>query len=309
MNVFLSLKINALVLFLLVTAGCASNTPAPVVDRSQSPKVVSSLAVDQAKAVSVAERIPRKGYYVVKQGDTLFRIALDHGQAYRDLAVWNSLEDPDRIEVGQELRVSSPEGDEDHSVAVTRPVGMAKAVEQRSIDGNTDTVKAKPKAGRETYSDEALVRLNKVADPPIVRVEMLPEAKQDAKAVPVVSTSAHWVWPANGKIAGQFSEGGNKGLDILGNKGDPVVAASDGKIVYSGSGLRGYGQLLIIKHSGTFLTAYAHNSRILVKEGQSVTRGQKIAEMGDTEADQVKLHFEVRQQGKPVDPLKHLPPR
>jgi lipoprotein NlpD len=118
-----------------------------------------------------------------------------------------------------------------------------------------------------------------------------------------------WTWPANGKLIGTFSEGGNKGIDINGKAGDAVLAASGGKVVYSGTGLRGYGKLVIVKHNNTFLTAYAHNQNVLVKEGQSVSKGQKIAEMGNTDADQVKLHFEVRRQGKPVDPLKHLPQR
>ena len=117
------------------------------------------------------------------------------------------------------------------------------------------------------------------------------------------------MWPANGKLLGTFSEGGNKGIDINGKAGDPVLAAGAGKVVYSGTGLRGYGKLGIVKHNNTYLTAYAHNQNLLVKEGQSVTKGQKIAEMGNTDADQVKLHFEIRRQGKPIDPLKQLPQR
>ena len=132
-------------------------------------------------------------------------------------------------------------------------------------------------------------------------------------ATPAAATGgdpgSDWIWPASGKIVGTFSEGGAKGIDIAGKAGDPVLAASSGKVVYSGTGLRGYGKLVIVKHSSTFLTAYAHNQSLLVKEGQQVVKGQKIAEMGNTDAEQVKLHFEVRQQGKPVDPLKHLPPR
>ena len=118
-----------------------------------------------------------------------------------------------------------------------------------------------------------------------------------------------WIWPASGKTVGTFSESGSKGVDIAGKAGDPVIAAADGRVVYSGTGLRGYGKLVILKHNNTYLSAYAHNQNILVKEGQSVSKGQKIAEMGNTDADQVKLHFEVRRQGKPVDPLKYLPVR
>lgn len=312
MKVPVSHSFASLLSFLILLSGCASNTPAPVVDRSVSPQGV----VSPAASTPPAERVARKGYYIVRQGDTLYRIALDHGQAYRDVAAWNALEDPNRIEIGQELRIAPPEVDGGLAVAVTKPIGMVSGVEQRALDGNSDVIKVQPKAGREAYSEEALARLSKGADNGVARVELAPETKLDpkldAKAAvlsPKGDDDLQWVWPATGKVASQFVEGASKGLDILGKKGDPVQAASDGKVVYSGSGLRGYGQLLIVKHNNTFLTAYAHNSRILVKEGQAVSRGQKIAEMGDTEADQVKLHFEVRRQGKPVDPLKHLPPR
>lgn len=118
-----------------------------------------------------------------------------------------------------------------------------------------------------------------------------------------------WLWPTTGKLVTGFSDGANlKGIDIAGNAGQPVLASAAGKVVYAGSGLRGYGKLVIVKHNGTYLSAYAHNSEILVKEGQQVTRGQKIAEMGNSDSDQVKLHFEIRRLGKPVDPLKYLPP-
>ena len=217
-----------------------------------------------------------------------------------------------------------------------------------SGSGSGDLLKREPKAGKEPYSDQALARAQAVAqqkpvEPVVVamvpaKVEAKPEVKPEAKPEvkpPVVPESKPearseskpqaqpepavgdaagndeivWIWPAGGKLIGTFSEGGNKGVDIAGRAGDPVLAASGGKVVYSGSGLRGYGKLVIVKHNSNYLTAYAHNQNILVKEGQSVSKGQKIAEMGNSDADQVKLHFEVRRQGKPVDPLKHLPPR
>ena len=140
------------------------------------------------------------------------------------------------------------------------------------------------------------------------RAEAKPEPKP-AEAVPAVAGDVSWAWPSGGKVLAGFAEGTNKGVDISGKMGDPVLAAGDGKVVYSGSGLRGYGKLVIIKHDATFLSAYAHNNNILVKEGQSVSRGQKIAEMGNSDTDQVKLHFEIRRQGKPVDPLQYLPKR
>ena len=140
-----------------------------------------------------------------------------------------------------------------------------------------------------------------------------PVAKTEAKPEPPAAAAGPddvaWMWPSSGKIVGQYSESGNKGLDFSGRAGDAVLAAAEGKVVYAGSGLRGYGELVIVKHNATFLSAYAHNRKILVQEGQQVTRGQKIAEMGSTDSDGVKLHFEIRRQGKPVDPLQYLPRR
>jgi lipoprotein NlpD len=118
-----------------------------------------------------------------------------------------------------------------------------------------------------------------------------------------------WIWPVQGTLIAGFDEAKNKGLDISGNAGDPVMASADGRVVYAGAGLRGYGNLVILKHNNTFLTAYAHNQKLFVKEDQSVRKGQKIAEMGSSDAERVKLHFEIRRQGKPVDPAKYLPAR
>jgi lipoprotein NlpD len=311
---------------MLIVAGCASKSPAPVADRS-GPSAVSQ---------PVAAAVVGKDGYVVKKGDTLYSIALDHGLDYRDLVAWNGLENPNRILVGQSLRVRPPGSTNGSDAVVVRPVATASSVEQRSLDGSGDLLKREPKAGKEPYSDQALARAQAQAAaqqkpvepvPPVAAataaVVAKPEAKPAARGegkpdVPVEpppvdagmgSEEIVWMWPASGKLVGTFSEGGNKGVDIAGKAGDPVLAASGGKVVYSGAGLRGYGKLVIVKHNNNFLTAYAHNKTVLVKEGQSVGKGQKIAEMGDTDADQVKLHFEVRRQGKPVDPLKHLPPR
>jgi lipoprotein NlpD len=134
-------------------------------------------------------------------------------------------------------------------------------------------------------------------------------AAKAAAAPPAVDSGIDWVWPATGKVITGFSDTANlKGIDIAGKAGQPVLASAAGKVVYAGTGLRGYGKLVIVKHNADYLSAYAHNREILVKEGQQVTKGQKIAEMGNTDSDQVKLHFEIRQRGKPVDPLRFLPP-
>lgn len=288
----------------LLLGGCASKSPAPVVERGGQPGVVS------------AAPLAGKEFYTVKKGDTLYSIALDHGLDYKELAAWNNIDNLNRILIGQSLRVRAPGAAVGSDVAVARPIVTGQSIEKRSLDGNTDTLKREPKAGKEPYSDQALAQAQtqgqqKQAEP-AAPVAAKPEAKPEVKPAEAAAVGGDefvWIWPANGKTVGAFSEGASKGVDIAGKAGDPVVSAGDGKVVYSGTGLRGYGKLVIVKHNNTYLSAYAHNQNVLVKEGQSVTKGQKIAEMGSTDADQVKLHFEVRRQGKPVDPLKYLPQR
>ncbi|GAB2180430.1 peptidoglycan DD-metalloendopeptidase family protein [Denitratisoma sp. agr-D3] len=285
-------------------SGCANQAPVPVVDRGQSVAVPD-------RPMTPAEVAP--GYYLVKKGDTLIRISLDNGQDYRDVAAWNNLEDPNKINVGQQLRVVPPEG-----VAVAKPVTPPPGIDSRApvaVLGNG--VKQEPKGGSQPYSDETLARLRQGETKPVESkpVEQKPVAEAPAaapeaqdKPLPTL-TEGDWAWPSNGKVLAPFNEASNKGIDLAGKSGDPVQAASAGKVVYAGSGLRGYGNLVIIKHDATYLSAYAHNSKILVKEGQSVTKGMKIAEVGNSDADQPKLHFEIRKQGKPVDPLAYLPKR
>jgi lipoprotein NlpD len=204
---------------------------------------------------------------------------------------------------------------------------------------NTEAYKTQPKAIKEPYSEQALRDVQRavgIAPPvapapadvaPPTTVAMAAEAKipepkaaepksveakpspKPAIAPPEDGGKLDWGWPAKGKVVTQFSDSTTfKGIDIAGSAGQPVTASAGGKVVYAGSGLRGYGKLVIIKHNDAYLSAYAHNRDILVKEGQQVVKGQKIAEMGNTDTDQVKLHFEIRRQGKPVDPLRYLPP-
>jgi len=299
----------------LVLAGCVSQSPSPV-----------ERGVGSSKGAST---IPDG--YTVKKGDTLYSIALDHGLDYRDLIHWNNIENPNRILVGQVLRTRAPGssvGSTSSGAVVVKPISSG-AIEEKPLATTIDTLKREPKAGKEPYSEQALLRAQQkpveptaVVAKPAVKPESKPEAKSDSKPESKAEPSAEekagevsgneeiaWIWPAGGKLLATFSEGGNKGINIGGRAGEAVVAASAGKVVYSGSGLRGYGKLVIVKHNNNFLTAYAHNQNILVKEGQMVNKGQKIAEMGNTDTDQVKLHFEVRRQGKPVDPLKFLPQR
>jgi lipoprotein NlpD len=273
-------------------------------------------------------RVARPGHYIVKPGDTLIRIALDHGQNYRDVAAWNGLENPNLIEVGQELRVVRPEASAASrpaalSSAETRPVAPAAAVPAAPADG----VRREPKGGKLPYSEQAWAQAQKPDAPlavakvepkPEPRPEVKPDAKPEAKPEPKPEPKQEpagngdkidWAWPASGKVIAAFNETSSKGVDLAGKPGDPVLAAAGGRVVYAGTGLRGYGKLVIVKHDNSFLSAYAHNQSLLVKEGQAVSKGQKIAELGDTDSDRPKLHFEIRRQGKPVDPSKYLPPR
>lgn len=263
------------VMMALTLAGCANKgRPAPVEDRTlgASPKT--------AKPLPGAENAGKAGYYTVRPGDTLLRIALDHGQSARDLARWNNLDNPNLIEKGQVLRVAPPVPE----VAAAKPVSPA---------GTPVPAIASPAQAASAAS---------VAKP-VPAPTPAPASAANSEGDDPVS----FQWPVRGNLLAGFDEAKNKGLDIAGKAGDPVLAAADGKVVYAGAGLRGYGNLIIIKHNNTYLTAYAHNQTLLVKEEQAIKRGQKIAEMGNSDADQVKLHFEIRRQGKPVDPAKYLP--
>jgi lipoprotein NlpD len=277
--------------------------PAPTVSQSRPrPVTPPAPAPDDVKPDA-------RGTYTVRRGDTLIRIALDHGQNYRDLVVWNNLSDPDDIKVGQLLRVAPPE----------RPLAAAGAAVVTSpvtLGGveNPAPKKTAPRGDKKPYSESGLAEAQKEENPKAVAVEKERPAASGALAAGSMVTAnddekLSWMWPSNGKIIATFDEGKNKGIDIAGKLGQQVMAAGSGKVMYAGSGIRGYGNLVIVKHSNNLLSAYAHNRTILVKEGQNVSKGQAIAEMGDSDADTVKLHFEIRQQGKPVDPSKFLPSR
>ncbi len=273
---FVSLTIGAAVLI-----GCSSapRVMAPVEDRVAGSRAVAG-PVDAsgapAKVLPGAENAGKPGYYTVQRGETLTRIGLEHGQSRRDLARWNNLSNPDLIEVGQVLRVAPPGAAVEAAGVVVRPVT----------------------AGGETPAATASAKPAPITPP-----------ATPAATAPVADEGLGFIWPSNGSLIGGFDEAKNKGLDFAGKAGDAVLASADGQVVYAGAGLRGYGNLIILKHNNTFLTAYAHNQKLLVKEDQKVRKGDKIAEMGSTDSDRVKLHFEVRRQGKPVDPAKFLPAR
>lgn len=299
-----------------IVGGCASNAPAPVEDRGAAPAVVRPGA--SAPPVAAAPTDSHIGYYTVKKGDTLYSVALDNGQDYKDIAVWNNLDNPNLIKIGQQLRVTPP--DNGAPVAVAKPVTSSAPVEVKaataSIGINSEALKREPKGGKLAYSDEALARARQgdAGERPVeAKADMKPEAKpvepRPAEKPVAAGDEVDWVWPANGKLLAPFAEGGSKGLDIAGKAGDPVLAASGGVVSYAGAGLRGYGNLVVLRHNASYLSVYAHNSKILVKEKQTVTKGQKIAEMGSSDAESPRLHFEIRHQGKPADPQKFLPAR
>ena len=317
-----SAALQGAVLFVMLAAGCANRAPAPVDDRRPSPAAQPRLPVLQPTPVPGAA----PGNYIVKRGDTLYSIALEHGADYRELAQLNKLDDPSKIRVGQELRLPSAEERPVAQVGAarasreieSRPLGSSASGSQSSsapasaapaADGG---MKTSPKALRLPYSEQNLASLSR-GD---ARVEARPEAKPEPKAEAVKPAPAverdpdaiDFAWPARGMVVQGFAEPNNKGLDISGKPGDPVLAAASGRVMYTGTGIRGYGKLIVIKHDNNFNSVYAHNREILVKEGQNVTRGQRIAELGDTDADAPKLHFEIRKSGKPVDPAKYLPP-
>ena len=254
----------------MLAAGCASqHQAAPVVDRTgrstEPPAPV-------AKETAPTPRTLGEGEYEVKKGDTLYSIALEHGVDYRELAQWNSLEDPAKIRIGQVLRTKPEEG----RGAQVSKVAISRPLESRPLDA---PAAAKPAA--------------------------VPH-----KAPPVPATDGDvlkFVWPAKGKVIAAFEQTRGKGVDIDGRVGDPIVASAKGKVTYVGSGIRGLGKLLIIQHSDEFLTVYAHTSQILVKEQQVVERGQKIAEIGASDADKPMLHFQIRKLGRPLDPKQFLP--
>jgi lipoprotein NlpD len=263
----------------LALSGCASKGRlAPVDDHS--------IGINRAPAARVmpgAENAGKPGYYTVKPGDTLIRIGMDNGQSWRDILRWNKLDNANLIETGQVLRVAPPPPEPE---PVARPAVVAPA----PVAATASPAKAAASAPTSAPTPAPT-----------------PAPSAPATAAEVADEAVNFQWPARGNLLASFDESKNKGLDISGKVGDPVLAAADGRVVYAGAGLRGYGNLIILKHNNTFLTAYAHNQTLLVKEDQVIKRGQKIAEMGSSDADQVKLHFEIRRQGKPVDPAKYLP--
>ena len=289
----------------VLLAACTSTSVnrAPVEDRGTStgaakPGSSNTATLPDPKLLPGAENAGKPGYYSVKQGDTLIRIGLEHGQSWKDIVRWNNLENPNVIEVGQVLRVIPPGAAPSPAAVVAGDTGVVtRPVTSSSIAPVAPGTAPKPGASAPATAPVATAS----APAPAPSPAPAPAAGGE--------DSLNFLWPATGSLVAGFDEARNKGYDISGKAGDPVVASADGRVVYAGAGLRGYGNLIILKHNNTYLTAYAHNQTLLVKEDQNVRRGQKIAEMGSTDTDRVKLHFEIRRQGKPVDPSRYLPSR
>jgi lipoprotein NlpD len=315
----------------LALAACATPAPAPVVKRPPPPPEASakrppapatpSRAHAAPGSAPVVERDTRPEVHVVRKGDTLLSISLEYGLDYRDLATWNRVENINLIRIGQALRLRPPGQAGTPAapdVAVARPAdvrppgGLARAVPLPDPDG----VRTEPRALRQPFSDRALADATaagrlpgepKVARPDPPATAATPEPILPPKPdVAVAPGLVNWGWPASGVLIERFSDT-NRGIDIAGKAGQPIVASADGRVVYSGSAIRGYGRMLIVKHNDQYVSVYAHAAELLVKEGQAVSRGQRIAEMGSTDADRVKLHFEIRRMGRPIDPLRYLP--
>ena len=332
------MKCFVISLLMVLLTACESNPPAPVIERT--PHISKPKPPPETKPVAGAKDW-RPDSHLVKKGETLFGIGLEYGLDYKEIAAANNIAAPYPIKIGQQIDLSSFKTktvaetkntevkNTDDGVVIT-PMKTESSVIGEKVDDKTLTaakpivsgtlpaltpVLSEPKAIREPYSLEAL---NRAAPKPIGTKpsEVKPtETKPvvikptETKPVDINATddeSIAWAWPTLGKVVAGFNEASNKGLDIAGKTGQAINAASSGKVIYSGSDLRGYGKLVIIKHNKTYLSVYAHNSKIVVKEGQSVSAGQKIAEMGNTDSNSVKLHFEIRRLGKSVDPAKYL---
>lgn len=306
-----------------VLIGCSTTQPpVPVVDRAKT-----DLSGSMGKSTEASNL--NNQFYVVQKGDTLYSIALNHGVDFKKLAEWNNIVDPKTIRPGQRLNLSTTVQDAQPTLfalpqqpveTTIEPTEQPSIAVSRESDTRKTNLKTSPKALKLAFTEQNIARLKDPATNPSpaqkspsspvaernTRIEAAPQPEPQKSDSAVKSPDAEWIWPTTGKLLSSFSKN-SKGVKISGQPGQPVLASAAGEVVYSGHGLRGYGNLIIIKHNNTFLSAYAHNSKILVKEGETVTKGQKIAEMGNTDTDTVQLHFEIRKHGKPVDPMEYLP--
>ncbi len=320
-----------LLFFSLLFTGCATTMgPAPVVERA----VVPAGGTERMANIPASEQANQ--FYTVQRGDTLYGIALKHGISQKDLAEWNNIVDPHSIRPGQRINLSLSSGNTGPTLFAVPQQSTMPIVDPtldltgRAVDSThysvphesvSEKVKTSPQAVKLPYSEQNVARIQHSVNPSLnapgleqttsvgsgTRIENAPVPQQEQRIdLAMHAQATDWIWPTNGRLLSSFSAN-SKGLKISGQIGQAIVATAAGEVVYSGDGLRGYGNLIIIKHNDALLSAYAHNSKLLVKEGETVTQGQKIAEMGNTDTDTPQLHFEIRRHGKPVDPLEFLP--
>jgi lipoprotein NlpD len=325
-------------IFFVALAGCVTRQHAPVTERTPAPAAKPSVGKPvPPKVVNEAAKVPanptiikpsdaKPPTHIVQKGETLYSIARQYGLNYQELGAWNNLANANTLKEGAELQLTAPSargGQPGATVLpinidappegkpVTEPVKIPPPAPPKAEESRLDPLlKTEPKASRMPYSEAALQKIQRSeGGEATAKAESIPEIKPEVTPpVPGDNESLQWVWPTSGKIASNFNES-SKGLDIAGVHGQAIVASADGRVSYIGNSLRGYGKMIVIIHNKSHLSLYAHNSAIIVKEGQTVTKGQKIAEMGnsDSEDGTVKLHFEIRRLGKPVDPWKYLP--
>jgi lipoprotein NlpD len=283
-------RVSGVILLLLLLSAC-STVPinAPVGSRVAVPET------QPATSTTGPADVQKPGYYIVRRGDTLYSVAWQNGLNFRQLAEMNAIRSPYTIYVGQSLRVAPADGVPPTPSTVSMP-GSVTPPPPRPVAAVSSESGAIPSSGQRSQSGPT-----KAATP-----IPAPEPKAEPALPTVVSG---WVWPVKGPLLRGYTPeaNGKKGIDIGGKAGQPIVSAADGKVVYSGSGLVGYGRLIIIKHNDSLLSAYGHNSELLVAEGDYVKAGQVIAKMGSSGTSSTRLYFEIRQDGKPVNPLLYLP--
>ena len=319
------MRLNLFIIYVALfsfLSGCASNSPAPVIEKKITPD--KSNALQKNKPVAKIKRDPNQpcpDVYIVKPGDTLYSLSLDCGFYYKEVAQANDIKEPFTIKAGDKIKFDQVKTN--NPVTSSSDIKKNEDVTTTPLKNNEDTIanteapaqpQSKPAAGgvinldspkayREKYTDELY---NHKATTPQPQATNNVAPKETSNLV-IAEDKTDWQWPAKGKLENLFNEAqGQKGIDILGTLGQEIKAAGPGKVIYSGEDLKGYGKLVIIKHNNSYLSVYAHNKDLLVKEGQVITKGQKIATMGDSGTDKVKLHFEIRKQGQSVDPTTFL---
>ena len=284
-------------------SGCASEGPAPVEDHSLN----AGTSRPRPAAPPSKPAIAPGGTYRVQRGDTMYSIAFRHGVDYRDLAEWNGIPPPYTIYPGRELRLSSARVAAKPPVAQTIPPPKQSAPPPPAASTVSKPAPFEPVASTPPSANAGTPSRvgSPTASPPVASTTPTPPEPVAA------SGDIAWRWPADGQLVGGYVAGDpmKQGIDIAGKAGAPVKAAADGTVVYSGNGLIGYGELIIVKHNPAFLSAYGHNQKRLVQEGDKVKAGQTIAEMGSSGASKDELHFEIRKNGKPSNPIDYLPRR